>query len=222
MCKVKNILIGKLELSRLILSSVLSLIIGVSTIVLPGCGQGTITEPEIPAHFTTYTDESKLFSISYPPEWETALWAIEEIEESMEMLLQSVESDLPLETGGMIFYAGLPIKMGYLPNVNIAVDSLPESVQTLDEIVEAGTQVMKRFTLDYHKFSRVKTTIGEREAIIDEFETTYPQTGTYHQLQMTMLVGKNYWVATCTPPSGEFNKWEDNFNSIVRSLRILK
>ena len=219
---MKNILIGKLELSRLMLSSVLSLIIGVSTIVLLGCGQETLTEPEIPVHFSTYTDENALFSISYPPDWEPALSIMEEVMEYAKDAIRSIEEDLPVEKSSLIFIAGLPIETGYMPNVNIVLGPLPLVVSTNDEFVEAQIRGIKSLVEDYHEFSRIKTTVDGREATILECEGSYPELRKGHFLQMFIVQGKNGWVVTCTPPSGEFNKWEEDFNSIVRSLPILK
>ena len=179
-------------------------------------------EPAIPTHFTTYTDEAGLFSISYPPEWEPALSLIEGLEQAMKELISSIESDLPLERYSLIFFAGLPTEMGYEPSVNITVESLPGVILTHEMMVEAEIQGIKDFVQDYHEFSRVKTTIGGREATIVDWEGTYPQLGRFHNLQMFILVGKVAWVVTCTPPAGEFSKWEDDFHAIVRSLRILK
>ena len=69
-------------------------------------------EPPIPAHFTTYTDELGLFSISYPPDWELALSLVKGFEESSKELLKSMEFDLPLESTSMIFLAGMPTEIG--------------------------------------------------------------------------------------------------------------
>jgi len=180
----------------------------------------TPAEPTIPAHFTTYTDEAGLFSISYPPDWEPALSLIEGLEEATKELLESIELDLPLERVSAIFFAGVPTEMGYAPNVNIVVESLPGVMWTHDKVVEAEIEGLKDVVDDYHEFSRIKTTISGREATIVEWEGTYPQLGRGHQLQMFMLVGKVAWIVTCTPPSGEFSKYEDDFHAIVRSLRI--
>jgi hypothetical protein len=47
----------------------LSVLVVALAIAVPGCAEKEAhTEPEIPAHFTTYTDEAGLFSISYPPD----------------------------------------------------------------------------------------------------------------------------------------------------------
>ncbi len=213
----------KIPRFRYVISCVLSILVIALTIVLPGCAQKEApAEPGIPAHFTTYTDEAGLFSISYPPDWELALSEIEGLWQFTEELIESIESDLPLERASLIFLAGVPTEMGYSPNVNIVCESLPGVVWTLDKMVEASIREIKDFIEDYHEFSRVKTTIGGRQAVIVEWEGTFPQLGKFHDLQMFTLVGKTVWVVTCTPPTGKFSDYEDDFQAIVRSLRILK
>jgi len=179
-------------------------------------------EAEISAHFTTYTDEVGLFSISYPPDWELALSEIEGLEQATEELLESIEQDIPLERVSTIFFAGLPTEMGYTPNVNIVCESFPGLIVTHEIMVEAEIQGLKDFVQGYHEFSRVKTTVGGREATIVDWEGTIPGLPKQHSLQLFTLVGKVAWIVTCTPPAGEFSEHEDDFHAIVRSLRILK
>jgi hypothetical protein len=205
------------------------LLIILSVPLVIGCKEQTTSvtepstpEPAIPAHFTTFTDESGLYSISYPPDWVLALSEIEGLEQAMKELITSIESDAAVEKTTVIFLAGLAIEMGYSPNVNILVESLPEAASTHDKMIEMEVNGIKYFLDDYHEFSRVKTTVGGREATILEWEGTYPQLGRQHQLQMFILVNKVGWVVTCTPPSGEFDEWEDDFQAVVRSLRIHK
>jgi len=181
-----------------------------------------IPEPAIPANFTTYTDESNLFRISYPPDWELALSKIEGLQQSAKDLINSINSNIPIEKASIIFYAGLPDKTGYMPNVNIVVEPLPDNVSTHDKMMEGEILGIKSVVKDYHEYSRLKTTINGREATILDWEGTYPQTGKGRTLQSFMLVGKMGWVVSCTPPQGEFSSWEADLNSVVRSLRILK
>jgi len=177
-------------------------------------------EPQIPTHYTTYTDEAGLFSISYPPDWEPALFFIEGLDKATEELLTSLEEDLPLDQDRTLFLAGLPTETGYIPNVKVLVESLPGIIRTHDQVVEAEIQGIKEVVGDSHKFSRVKTTIGGREAAIVDWEGTVPLG--LHSLQAIIFVDKVAWVVTCMPPAGEFSKWESDFHAIVRSLRILK
>jgi hypothetical protein len=198
------------------------LVIGV--LLSGACGTPSIpvSEPEIPSHYTTFTDVEGLFNISYPPDWELALSLIPDIEASAKDIITSIESDLPVENARVIFLAGLPIEVEYLPNVNIVVESMPGVVWTHDKVLEAEITGIKQVIQDYRQFSRVKTTVDGREATILGWEGTYPQLGKGCVLQMFVLVGKTVWCVTCTPPSEEFSKWEEDFQAIVRSLRILK
>lgn len=184
----------------------------------------TPEEPElaIPAHFTTYTDELSLFSISYPPEWEPVLEVIEELEQATKDIISSITSDVPLEEVSFIFAAGLPTMEGFQPNVTIVVESLPGINWTHDEVVTASIEGIKAVASDYHEFSRVKTTVDNRTATIIESQSTIAGVGTYRYVQMIFLVSKTAWVVACTALPDEYSKWEDDFDAIVRSLRILK
>ncbi len=104
-------------------------------------------EPTIPPHFTTYTNEQKLFSISYPQDWEPALSLLAELEETTKELLKSVESDLRLEKASMVFVAGIPTEEGFHPNVNIFVESL--DVSSLVDAVEMSIKGIKTIVSDY-------------------------------------------------------------------------
>ena len=213
--------------TRYVMLCLLSVFIVGLIIVVPGCAQEeiqkeAIVEPEIPTHFSTYTDEMALFRISYPPDWETALSIIEEAREYTEEVIRNIDEDLPVEKVSYLFFAGLPIETGYMPNVGIAIEPLPLGVNTNDEYVEAGIQVIKSVIQDYRKFTQIKTTIDGREATIIEAEGTFPGLPKTHTLQMFTIQGKNGWVVSCTSSIGEFSKWEDDFNAIVRSLRILQ
>lgn len=208
---------------RYVMSFVLSVLVVALTIALPGCAQKEApTEPEIPAHFATYTDEAGLFSISYPPEWEPALSLIEDLEQATKDLIESIESGLPLERVSAIFFAGIPTEEGYSPNVNIIVEQLPEGINTHDELIEALIGGVKIIIDDYREFSRIKTTVSGRTATILDWEGTFPQVGKSRIVQMVLMVGKTGWTITCRPPTGEFSKWEEDFDAIVRSFRILK
>jgi len=201
-------------------------IVAIIVIVVIATRPPTSMEPEplIPAHFTTYTDELGLFSISYPPEWEPALEFMEEIEEFSKDIISSITSDLPIEEACLLFMAGLPTETGYYnPNVNIVVEPLSGIVWTHDAVVTVAIEGLKEVVSDYHEFSRVKTTIDNRTATIIEYQATFAGLGTGHFVQMMFIVNKTFWGVTCTALSpDEYSEWEDDFDAIVRSLRILK
>ena len=179
-------------------------------------------EPPIPAHFTTYTDSLGLFSISYPPEWEPALEYMEEIEQFARDIISSITSDISMEEAHFLFMAGLPTMEGFMPNVNIVVEPLPVTISTHHELVAASVESVKMVVSDYHELSRVETTIDNGTATIIECQATLPVLGTFHYVFMCCIVDNTIWNVTCTTPPDEYSKWEDDFDAIIRSLRILK
>ncbi|MFC1925583.1 hypothetical protein ACFLW2_02680 [Chloroflexota bacterium] len=181
------------------------------------------TEPPIPAHFTTYTDEIGLFSIAYPPDWELALSEIDNVNQATEDILLSIDSNLPVEQASFIFIAGLPIETGYLPNVSIVCESLPGTGWAHDKAVEAELLSIRQIAKDYHEFSQVKTTIDGRKATIVHWEGTDATFGKMQSLTMITLVGKIVWLVGCSVEDlGMFTEYEDDLYHVVRSLRILR
>ena len=178
-------------------------------------------EPAIPAHYVTYTDALGLFSISYPPEWELNLESMDDIENFAEEMISSITSDIPVGETHFLFMAGLPITGGYMPNANIVVEPLAAAISTHDDMVAAAIQSLKLVLPDYHEYSRVKTTVDGRTATIIECEVIIPGFGTLHYMFMCCLVNRTIWTVTCTALPDEYSEWEDDFNAVVRSLRIL-
>jgi hypothetical protein len=213
--------ISKKKLAGIIAGCIIAIIVVVVIATRPPIS--VEPEPAIPAHFSTYTDELGLFSISYPPEWEPALEYMEEIEQASRDIINSITSDLPTEETHFLFMAGLPRETGYYnPNVNIVVAPVSGIMWTHDEVVTAQIEGLKEIVSDYHEFSRVKTTIDSRTATIIEWQGNVAGLGTCHDVQMMFIVSKTVWAVTCTALPAEYSNWEDDFDAIVRSLRILK
>jgi hypothetical protein len=214
---------------RCVMTWLLSIIVLVSLIAVIGCTKKeakttkeVTTTPEITPHYSTFTDEAGLFSISYPPDWETALFLLPDTEAAAKDIITAIESDMPVGNVYTIFLAGIPKDNGYFPYMNMVVESIPEVEWTHDKVVEAGIAGITQLVPDYYLFSQVKTTVDGREATILDWEGTISEDSKTHVLQMMVLVGKTAWFVTCTPPLEEFSKWEEDFQAIVRSLRILK
>lgn len=207
---------------RYLIPCLLVLSIVLLTAIVPGCSEPEVPpQVEIPANYTTYTDDTGLFRISYPPDWEPALSVMQQAEESVKQLVRSIDSDLPIDRVTIVFLAGVPVETGYIPNVSVMVESIPGVTQH-DQMVEAETRGAKQIIEDYHEFSRRAATIDGRKMTIIDWEGTYPQVGESHVLQALTLVGKTTWIVTCTPPQGEFDKFESDFQSTVQSLRVLQ
>ena len=177
-------------------------------------------ETSIPANYSTYTEEG-LFSISYPSNWEIVTSAAQELLPEVKEQLQSVAPELSFEQISMIFYAGMPVEGGYMPNVNIIVEPFLRAF-TVDEYAEASTRGIKEVTISYREFSRTKKDIGGREAYILDCEATFEGMGIGHFLMLGLPDGKVGWGITCTSLPEEYSKYEDDFHAILNSFRILK
>jgi hypothetical protein len=186
-------------------------------------------DAEIPADFRTYTDDTKLFSISYPSDWQTAPDLIAGFEEKAKVAISDIQAGLPVEEPIAIFIAGNRITAGGYgidPSVNIVVEpileQMPEGVSVLDQMVEVDVVRTKKEPLqDYMEFSRVKTTINGREAAIVDCEgIPPPPAGKRHYVMMITLAGKTAWRVTCSSTAEDFATCEKDLNAIVRTLRI--
>lgn len=184
----------------------------------------TTAEPPIPDYYSTYTSEG-LFSISYPSDWVPAMSVLEEASEAAIELVESTDPSIDLSWISaleFLFMAGVPDEYGYYPSVNIVV--VPRSVGywTLDEILEADSLVCREYLQQYHENYLVKTVIDSKEAAIVDSQNYEPVWGTWRYLQSYVIDGEFVWLVTCACELEDFTYYEDDFDNVVRSLRILR
>ena len=213
------------KLTAIIVGCIVAVI--VLAVVAANPPPSTETEPVVPDHSVTYTDQLGLFSISYPSQWALALEYMEGVEQAARDIIDSIVSDRPVGRAGLLFMAGLSTATGdttmsFNPNVVVNAQPLPEGTWTHNKVVTAQIEGLKSNLSDYQEISRVRTTVDNRAATIIEFQGSIAGSGTRHNLVMLLLVGRSAWTVMCTSFPGEFSGWEDDFDAIVRSLRILK
>ena len=198
------------------------LVIGL--LLLGACAPAEVSEPPIPAHFATYTDELGLFSISYPPDWELALSKIEGLTQDVEDYMKGIGSEGSLAGGKVVFFAGVPYQTGHNPNVSVMATPSGEGNWKLEDLVEAVVQrgYMKDAE-EYHEFSRIKTVVDGREAIILDCGAKYPLfAAELRALTIYLRDNKVVWVVSCSVLSPkDFSDFETDLHAIVKSLRIL-
>lgn len=159
-------------------------------------------EPPIPAHFSTYTDETGRFSISYPPDWE--------VDFSKEELFHA--------------HAVVP---NAVVTVTVTVGATDEGNWKLEDFADLVFQrAYIRDAEEYHEFSRTKVTVDGKEAIIFDFEIKYPFAPTAMRDLVLLLRDRDnellWTVYSGAMPSKDFSYFEADLHAIVRSLRILK
>ena len=180
-------------------------------------------ETSIPSHFLTYTDSAGYFSISYPPDWEPFPYSMDGIFPSSKDFFKFYYTDVELTGLFVLFTAESDIS----GNVNIVIQPLSDMTTRgwlkLDEIVEGKLQRTEEIKLEYHEFSRINTIIGGREAIIIDWESSFPDLGKKgRSVQMFMIVDKLVWKITCNVDSEKYAYIKDDLYAIVESLRILE
>jgi hypothetical protein len=184
-----------------------------------GTKSSTTTEPGMPANYTTYTDKSGLFSISYPADWETPLSQTPMGQNANEST-NKPKSGLPVKEETLVFFSGKRA-ITYDPYVNIALEPVPAAISTNDQMIGSEVQSLRKACSDYHELSRVKTTIDGKEATILEWEGTAPGgQGLSYCQQLYILTDKAIWVVTCGSTPEESAQWKNDFDTILRSLRI--
>jgi len=112
--------------------------------LLTSCTATPVVEPQaldhpIPAHFTSYTADSGLFSISYPSDWEIPIDLIPEMKEATVRLFQPDITPALAEDvlkANMVFVAGANTEWGYNPNVNVIAQVTEHTSGSLDRLVD--------------------------------------------------------------------------------------
>jgi len=178
----------------------------------------------IPTNFTTYTDEVNFFSISYPTNWEPAFSMIESLKQRTDNYMNSIDSKGSLEKSNIVFFGGVPLDSGYYnPNISILIEPLGGDNVKLEDIVEDVVREYKSVAEEYREFSRTKTIINGRKAIILDLEARYPNLVSAHCLVMVTSVDKFVWAITCTVcPPLNFYDFKVDLYAIVKSFQILQ
>lgn len=184
------------------------------------------SESSIPANFTTYTDEINFFSISYPANWEPAFSIIERLKQETSDYLKSIDEEDFSETNNVVFLGGIPLDSGYYnPNITIAIFDKPlvDDNVKLEDVAELLVSEYKKISEEYCEFSRTKTIINGRQAVLLDFEACLPNMPLTHYLVMNMFIDKYLWTITCSISSPlNYYDFKDDIYAIVKSFKTLK
>ena len=197
----------------------LSIILVILLIMAAAVGSIGCSGNTIPPNFTTYTDNERIFSISYPQDWENALAEVANVNQSINDYIRSINASTPVGGTHIVFVAGKPMGAVLNPDVTVVVQPLPAGTWTLDGIVNAEEQGGQPFFSEYHELSRMETTVGGREVAIIENETTL-QGITNRGLAMYVPAGKNVWLIGCKTAPEKYSDFENTFHDILLSFRL--
>lgn len=176
----------------------------------------TTPETAIPENFNTYTSEG-FFSISYPPDWEPNMAIIKEVEEEIKLYLEELDIESQADDMQLVFIGGKKTDNWY-PVVAVTVE--PRQFWPLGTLVENTNEWSRENIEQYVERSRIKTTIGGREAIIQTYQGA-DEDSVLCRYTLSYVVGEKFlWCVTCVCDSQDFGLYLDTFDNIVRSLRV--
>ena len=205
-----------------IMASIMILSLGLmSCSILPDSDLG---EYKVPDTYATYTDKNRLFSISYPSDW---------IIEQQHQSYFEDESDSFNEFLGGDKSAILP--PSYCPTCPPEIPSWPlfmaykkdeknkahvrvAVLSTLGRYPQGATKEqvynIVMATKDYTPFFQETLRIAGNEVAILKL----PNTGPLISIASVLIVDDIIWVVSCA----EDGQYEKDFQTIIRSLRVLK
>jgi hypothetical protein len=145
-----------------------------------------------------------------------------EIFEETKRLMESSAPLVSLEGINILFMAGSESLEGYYPTVTVLTETREAGYWTTDEAYEANSRYDKAVTPGYKELSVTKTVIDGREAIIAFTEDNEPGYGRWRYLNMFTVEGDFVWLVGCSCEYQDFRDYEETFESVIRSLRILE
>ena len=181
--------------------------------------------PTTPPGFVTFTDESKGFAISYPPEWDIVRSTMGDPNEAEQELMQSLDADLPVEQVTTGFFAGMPAGEGYSPSANVTIERLSSETSSI-EYAGAAREMMADLVEGYNVRSESRILIGDTEAHMLDSEVPYSsfglEEGVLRSLQVVVTEGRVAWSVGCHMEAPASDEDLRTCEAVVRSFRLLR
>ena len=179
---------------------------------------------KVPNNYTTYTDENKLFSISYPYDWELTteeyLASSDDLKALNEYLSSNKPNPTPLKMrNSWIFGAYKDVSWNVVPNVHLDVMPLPEGEWTAETYIDWQSQGR------YKEYLQERLNVDGRETIVlrGEVASSDPRVkDPYISIYANTVIKNTLWVTRCSVSGAAIDKYERDLQIIVRSLRVLK
>jgi len=196
-------------------------------LVLAGCTgtDGTSTQAQetewaVPASYTSYTDSTGLFTISYPANWEELPDSAGVDETEMENLIEKINSGT-LDDAGPIYYWGFPSENSFNPTCSLVVEPRGNSQRDIRQVMEESIGFMQEIWTGFQQISLEYGKKDGRDIATLEYLATISETQVHSLVQVT-IDGNVIWTNGCIVrlTSVEYRWYEIPLNQIVRSLEI--
>ncbi|NIM92231.1 MAG: hypothetical protein GTO18_00740 [Anaerolineales bacterium] len=182
----------------------------------------TPTEPLLPDEYRTYSDETGIFSISYPSSWQSYTESLDPEMLSTRELVDSIESGELLEREGLILYLDSPSPNDYC---QIWVGPLSDKLASVEEVADTHLASIQKDATKYRQLLYESLLVNRRESVILEYEVEFEVEAIVVQLHSLALVTKYHntiWIASCAvfAEYASFTAQEAEFHTVLRSLKI--
>lgn len=178
--------------------------------------------PNIPPDFILFTDESSLFSIQHPSQWELDLAQMVTLEKQAKGFVHQKNADAPLEGTKLVFFAVDP---NTRLHVSVGLVSLPAST-TLDEIIEEALTVPRQILSSWRLINRSRVTFGRSVAVIIDSDYDLSEvgqgTGRIRTIKLMMVEGEAGWIVSCFAGIEPTEQNLETCYAVVSSFRILR
>lgn len=174
-----------------------------------------VNEPAIPEFFTTYTDKTGFFNISYPNNWisiETSA-----MKDTADIAQEIRDGDLAKAT--TVFGSCLPPTN--TPSVSINVNTTQGMSNNLYyEMQKTAEQLQQVLLSQYQLISLYETIIGGRYAIVTECIADYTGNGSVHYVYLSTVNNQTLWTVSCGADISEFDIYVSDIYLIINSFRL--
>jgi hypothetical protein len=185
--------------------------------IVPSINLPTLPETQIPSSYQTYANQG-FFSISYPPDWETDTAILSQLQQNIEQYAQGKDIESEVNNAQVVFsgWQNINDSSNYAFTI---VCTEPKPVWPLHTVVESTDEWNKENIGQYVEFSRSRTKIGGREAIISVYQGL-DSDSVLSKYTMAYISGDQFiWTVVCGCMVEAYGNHLDTFDNIVRSLR---
>lgn len=171
-----------------------------------------------PGAYTAYTAVNRLFSVSYPKQWER-LSINPAIYQDPEDVYNNMKTGGPVN--GLMFMAGIKNTPMVSPALSIAIHDNFSGVSNIEQAVDAEMKDTRQSDPDYQEISKNKTVVSGKDAMIIEYKESSKVGGLYHSLDLVVLSGNYTWFLDCSTTEDTFSQWVKDFSNVIGSFQII-
>ncbi len=174
-------------------------------------------ETPIPGTYSTYTSEG-FFALSYPSDWEVGTSAVRQLDVEIKSKSISSEMKAQLDKTRTVLFGS--VGQTDADSAYLMVQVQPKPYLPLLTLIDEASQRSNEYCRDYVEFARLRTTVGGREAVVLTYQG-YDSESFLLKYTTSFVIGDHVlWAVICMATPDAFEGFADDFDHIIRSLRV--